>query len=168
MLKLTSTLLIAAGLSAVTLFAAPATTNGNPILTGHGNWEIPGGTVGFQVSVVELPDGSFNGHGVSTLHGATGNAWFHFEVVEAFPVGEAIGVIGIITDTHNTPPHWEGAWNALVIQDNGNGGGPDDRAFSAAGAPSSLPIEVVRAFVLGTAGPPEDWFAVTGGNFTVH
>jgi hypothetical protein len=135
----------------------------NPIVNGRGTWEIDMGTVGFQVSVVELPDGTFNGHGVSTLHTENGNAWFHFDVVEAAPFGDEIAVLGLITDAVNSPPNFVGSKTALIIMDNQRNG--SDTALSAAGLPPFLSLDNI---LYGPNPPPPFRFTLTHGNYKMH
>ena len=135
----------------------------NPIVNGRGTWETAIGTVGFQVSVVELPDGTINGHGVSTLHTENGNAWFHFDVVDAAPYGDEIAVLGLITDAVNTPPQFLGSLTMLIIKDN-EGNGPD-MALSAAGLPPWLSLD---AILYGPMPPPDSRFPLAHGNYRMH
>jgi hypothetical protein len=134
----------------------------NPIVNGRGTWENPIGTVGFQVSVVELPDGTFNGHGVSTLHTENGNAWFHFDVVDAAPYGDEIAVLGLITDVVNTPPGFLDSQMLLIIRDN-EGNGPD-MALSAARIPPTLELD----FILENMPIPDFRFPLAHGNYKIH
>jgi hypothetical protein len=167
MSKLASTVSLTAALSAAVLLgaASPSPVAGHPIVTGHGQWEIPAGTVGFQISLVELPDGSLNGHGLSTLHSASGNAWFHFVVTEYQYVGDELAVAGLIVDTFNTPPNFLGSQTILLVQDNGSGGAPD-KAISASGIPPSFSLAQVLSLI--PPPPPEFWFPLAGGNFKIH
>ena len=135
----------------------------SPIVNGHGTWETQIGTVGFQVSVVELPDGTINGHGVSTMHTESGNAWFHFDVVDATPYGDEIAVLGLITDAVNSPPQFVGSLTVLIIKDNeGNG---SDMALSGAGIPPWLSLEDI---LYGPNPPPPFRFPLGIGNYKVH
>jgi hypothetical protein len=135
----------------------------NPIVQGHGNWETQIGIVGFQVSVIELPDGTINGHGMSTMHAESGNGWFHFDVVDAAPYGDEIAVLGLITDAVNTPPQFLGSLTMLIIKDNeGNG---SDTALSAAGLPPWLSLD---AILYGPMPPPDFRFPLAHGNYRMH
>ena len=134
-----------------------------PIVNGRGTWENPIGTVGFQVSVVELPDGTFNGHGVSTLHTDNGNAWFHFDVVDAAPYGEEIAVLGLITDAVNSPPNFPGSLTVLIIKDNQRNG--SDTSLSGAGIPPFLSLDDI---LYGPNPPPPFRFTLTHGNYKMH
>jgi hypothetical protein len=133
----------------------------SPTVNGHGTWETQIGTVGFQVSVVELPDGTINGHGVSTMHAENGNGWFHFDVVDAAPYGDEIAVLGLITDAVNTPPNFLDSQVLLIIKDNeGNG---SDMALSAAGLPPTLELDFILEFM-----PIPDFrFPLAHGNYTI-
>ena len=143
---------------------AGANGNGaNPMVNGHGNWETDIGTVGFQVSVGELPDGTIHGRGVSTMHTENGNGWFHFDVVDAAPYGDEFAVLGLITDTVNTPPQFPGSLTVLIIRDNGGNG--SDMALSAAGLPSFLTLD---AILYGPMSPPPFRFPVAHGNYKIH
>jgi hypothetical protein len=135
----------------------------NPIVNGHGNWETEIGTVGFQVSVVELPDGTISGRGVSTMRAENGNGWFHFDVVDAAPYGDEIAVLGLITDAVNTPPRFLGSLTVLIIKDNeGNG---SDMALSAAGLPPWLSLDDI---LYGPMSPPPFRFPLAHGNYKTH
>ena len=135
----------------------------NPIVNGRGTWETAIGTVGFQVFVVELPDGTINGHGVSTMHAENGNGWFHFDVVDAAPYGDEIAVLGLITDAVNTPPQFLGSLTVLIIKDNeGNG---SDMALSAAGLPPWLSLDNI---LYGPNPPPPFRFPLAHGNYQMH
>jgi hypothetical protein len=134
----------------------------NPIVNGHGSWETAIGTVGFQVSVRELPDGTINGHGVSTMHAENGNGWFHFDVVDAAPYGDEIAVLGLITDAVNTPPNFLDSQMLLIIKDNeGNG---SDMALSSAGLPPTLELDFILEFM----DIPDFRFPVAHGNYKIH
>ena len=135
----------------------------NPIVQGHGNWETQIGTVGFQVSVVELPDGTINGHGVSTMHAESGNAWFHFDVVDAAPYGDEIAVLGLITDAVNSPPRFVGSLTVLIIKDNDRN--RSDMALSAAGLPPWLSLDDI---LYGPNSPPPFRFPLDHGNYKMH
>ena len=135
----------------------------NPVVKGHGKWEIDIGTVGFQVSVGELPDGTINGHGVSTLHTENGNAWFHFDVVDAAPYGDEIAVLGLITDAVNSPPQFVGSLTMLIIKDNERNG--TDMALSGAGIPPFLSLDDI---LYGPNAPPPFRFPLAHGNYKMH
>lgn len=132
----------------------------HPMVNGHGTWETQIGTVGFQVSVVELPDGTIHGHGVSTMHTENGNAWFHFEVVDAAPYGDEFAVLGLITDTFNSPPQLLGSQTMLIIQDNGSNG--SDMVLSGFLPPWLSLDEILNG------PPPSLRFPLAHGNFTLH
>jgi hypothetical protein len=135
----------------------------NPMVNGHGKWETDIGTVGFQVSVGELPDGTINGHGVSTMHTENGNGWFHFDVVDAAPFGDEIAVLGLITKAVNTPPQFLGSLTVLIVRDNkGNG---SDMALSATGLPSWLTLDNI---LYGPTPPPPFRFPLTLGNYKIQ
>ena len=134
-----------------------------PMVNGHGKWETDIGTVGFQVSVGKLPDGTINGHGVSTMHTENGNGWFHFDVIDAAPYGDEIAVLGLITEAVNTPPQFLGSLTVLIIRDNeGNG---SDMALSAAGIPSFLSLDNI---LYGPNPPPPFRFPLAHGNYKIH
>ena len=135
----------------------------NPIVQGHGSWETQIGTVGFQVSVVELPDGTITGHGVSTMHAASGNAWFHFDVVDAAPYGDEIAVLGLITDAVNSPPQFVGSLTVLIINDDERNG--SDMALSGAGLPPWLSLGDI---LYGPNPPPPFRFPLAHGNYKMH
>ena len=135
----------------------------NPIVKGHGKWETEIGTVGFQVSVVELPDGTINGHGVSTMHAESGNAWFHFDVIDAAPYGDEIAVLGLITDAVNSPPQFVGSLTVLIIMDNERNG--SDTALSGAGIPPWLSLDDI---LYGPNPPPPFRFPLAHGNYKMH
>jgi hypothetical protein len=135
----------------------------NPMVNGKGTWETQIGTVGFQVSVVELPDGTIHGQGVSTMHTESGNAWFHFEVLDAAPYGEEFAVLGLITDTFNSPPQFLGSLTMLIIQDNEPNG--SDMVLSGAGLPPWLTLDDI---LYGPNPPPSLRFPLAHGNFTLH
>lgn len=146
--------------------SAPIPDGATPIVNGHGEWETPIGTVGFEVSVVELPDGTLNGHGLSYLHTEDGNAWFRFEVTEYMFIEGELAVAGLITETFNAPPHFLGSLTVLIIQDNGSSGASADRALSAAGGPPWLTL--AQFLSISQLPPPEFWFPVANGNFVIH
>ena len=53
---------------------------------------------------------------------------------------------------------------ALMIQDNGQGGGTPDKMLSGSGLPSSVTIEQVLASI-----PPSTfWAPLASGNFVIH
>jgi hypothetical protein len=135
----------------------------SPIVQGHGNWETQIGTIGFQVSVVELPDGTIDGHGVSTMHAESGNAWFHFDVVDAAPYGDEIAVLGLITDAVNSPPQFVGSLTVLIIKDNERN--TPDMALSAAGLPPFLSLDNI---LYGPNPPPPFRFPLAHGNYEMH
>lgn len=174
MLKLTRSIAMSfTAVSAALLLgaAAPSAGGASPIVSGHGNWVIPGGDiVSFQVSVVELPNGAINGHGVSYRRGPNGLSWIHFEVIEYAYFGGEVAVLGVITEVFNTPATIPvGSLTALLVQDNGNGGSAPDRAVSAVGLPTFLTL----AQILNTPPPlgpppPEFWFPLAHGNFQMH
>lgn len=134
-----------------------------PIVNGHGNWATGMGTVGFQVSVVEFPDGTINGHGMSTMQSENGNGWVHFNVVDAAPYGDEIAVLGLITDAVNAPLQFIGSLTVLIIRDNGRN--ESDMALSGAGLPPSLSLDNI---LYGPTPPPSSRLAVAHGNFMVH
>jgi hypothetical protein len=147
--------------------AAPPSNGATPILNGHGNWLAPdGATLGFQVNVVQLPSGEFHGSGRSyrrANNDADGS--FKFEVLDAMTWDGDQAVLGVITDTVNTPPHIAvGTLVALLVQDNGQGGGMTDKAISASGLPSFLTL----ADILPSAPPMSEWPSLEAGNFVVH
>ena len=165
MLKSIGAIALSSTLSAAVLIGAPTPSGneGTPIVNGHGEWETGIGTVGFQVSLVELPGGSLQGHGVSYLHSESGNGWFHFEVTEYAFVGDELAVAGIITETFNTPPQFLGSLTVLIIQDNDGNGALPDKALSASGLPPSLSLDDILN------GPPPDLrFPLAHGNFQIH
>ena len=135
----------------------------NPIVNGHGKWETEMGTVGFQVSVVELPDGTINGHGVSTMHTENGNGWFHFDVVDAAPYGDEIAVLGLITDAVNSPPQFVGSLTVLIIKDNERNS--SDMALSGSGLPPWLTLDNI---LYGPNPPPPFRFTLANGNYKLH
>ena len=135
----------------------------SPIVQGHGNWETQIGTIGFQVSVVELPDGTIDGHGVSTMHAESGNAWFHFDVVDAAPYGDEIAVLGLITDAVNSPPQFVGSLTVLIIKDNESS--TPGTALSAAGLPPFLSLDNI---LYGPNPPPPFRFSLAHGNYEMH
>jgi hypothetical protein len=138
----------------------------NPLVNGRGQWETNIGTVGFQVSVGERPDGTIQGRGVSTMHAVNGNGWFHFDVVDAAPYlvhGDEIAVLGLITDAVNTPPQFPGSQVVLIIRDNGGNG--SDMALSAAGLPTWLSLDDI---LYGPMAPPPFRFPVAHGNYKMH
>jgi hypothetical protein len=168
MFKLAGTLALTTALSAALLIGSATSSPGgaDPIFTGHGQWETPIG-VSFQVHLIELPDGSVKGKGSSSLHGANGVGWFHFDVTEYMYVGDELAVAGIVTKVFNTPPGFEGSLTVLIVQDNGSGGATPDKAISATGLPPFLTL----AQILNGPNPPpppELWFPLAGGNFTIH
>lgn len=164
MLKLTGTIALSAALSAALLLgvATAATGKATPIVNGQGNWETTIGTVGFEVSLVELPDGSLQGRGTSYLHGEDGIGWFHFEVLDYMDLGGDILIRGVITKTFNSGNIVEGSLTALVVRDNGNGGGPPDGALSASGLPPFVTIEQIAASL------PPFRFPLAVGDFRIH
>lgn len=150
-----------------------ATPNGggaSPILTGYGSWMTPAAeTISFQVSVVELSDGTVKGRGVSTKHGPSGSSAFHFEVTEYLSVGNEMYVAGIITKVKDALPGWLGQLTMLGVQDNGSGVGIADKMLSGSGLPPSLTIAQILSLPppMGPP-PPAFWPSLTNGNFTIH
>lgn len=175
MLKLLVTIVSLAALSAAVLMGSPAPSapDGTPVVTGQGKWLIPtGDVVGFEVSVVELPDGTLQGGGRSSKTGAAGNGWFQYDVVDYCFVGDEIFVIGIIDEVMNAPADWVGSWTVLGIQDNGSGGALD-RSISSSGIPSFITLEQIKALLNSPpdqGGPPpaDSWFPHFAGNFVIH
>lgn len=169
--KLTRTIVLSAALLLSALLAGSPTSSaspspvrsGGPVLTGSGAWETPIGTVGFQVSLTEQGNGSLCGSGRSYLLGENGFSMFRFDVCDYLYVGNEILVLGLITDTFNTPPNIAvGSLTALVVQDNGSGNGVTDMAISASGLPPFLTIEDLAATL------PPFRFSLGSGNFTAH
>ena len=168
MLTLTRSIALSvAALSATVLLgaAAPPSSGATPIVNGSGTFLAPdGSTIGFPAHLVELPDGSLNGSGTSSRNGGVGgNSWFHFDVIDSMPSGDDLAVLGVITETKNAP-FPVGSLTALMIQDNGQGGGTPDRMLSASGLPPSVTIGQVLAMIP----PSSNWFPVASGNFVIH
>ena len=168
MLKLTRNIaLSAAALSVAVLLgaAAPLPSQATPVVNGMGAFVAgDGSTIAFQVHLVQLPDGSLNGSGSSSRKGGPGgNSWFQFDVIDSMPSGNDLVVLGVITETKGAP-FPVGSLTALMIQDNGQGGGTPDKMLSGSGLPSSVTIEQVLASI-----PPSNfWAPLASGNFVIH
>jgi hypothetical protein len=182
MMRFTSRWILSAAVSTALLLGAVATSHaqavgagGTPIVNGGGHWVVSaaGDTVGYNVTVVQLPDGSISGKGGSYFHSVSGNAGIQFDVVDVVYVGEELFVLSRITQAHGVQVEL-GSWALLAIQDNGDGQGLPDKAVSDTGnIPSFVPIEVIQQIVTLSpedGGPPgpDMWFPLAGGNFTIH
>jgi hypothetical protein len=168
MLKLTRSIALSvAALSVAVLLgaAAPPPSEATPVVNGMGAFvAADGSTIAFQVHLVQLPDGSFNGSGVSSRKGGPGgNSWFKFDVIDSMPSGSDQAVLGVITETMGAP-FPVGSLTALMIQDNGQGGGTPDKMLSGSGLPSFVTIEQVLASI-----PPSTaWAPLASGDFVIH
>ena len=170
MLRLTSRIALSAALSAALLLpaATSAPAGATPIVNGHGQWATPVGTIGFQVSVVALPDGTLQGSGISTNHNETGVHWFHFEVLEYARSGDDVIVMGLIDQAFNAPG-FLGTKTVLVIRDDGQGTASQDRALSASGLPTWVTLDLLlNAPPPMVIPPPQFWFPLQSGNFEIH
>jgi len=169
MLKFKNKIAVSLALSAALLTAAAVATPGGstPILNGHGQWATPIGTIGFEVSAIEMPDGSVQGEGFSTKFDETGAHWFHFEVDEYAYVGEGVIVLGTIDQVFETPPEWLGSKVALAVRDDGSGGSSQDSAISASGLPAWITLDFLLSLPPGLP-PVETWFPLQSGSFTIH
>ena len=76
----------------------------NPITHGHGAYveDDDGHIKWFTLSVVELPSGPVQGHGMFIDH--VSRSFIHFELSSYMFVGDSLGVAGEINMAHNAPP----------------------------------------------------------------
>ena len=168
MLKLTRSIALSVAALSITVLlgaAAPPSSGAMPVVTGMGAFTAPdGSTISFQVHLVQLPDGSLNGSGISSRKGGPGgNSWFKFDVIDSAATGNELVVLGVITETMGAP-FPVGSLTALMIQDNGQGGGTPDKMLSGSGLPSSVTIEEVLAKI-----PPSTfWTPLASGDFVIH
>ena len=150
-------------------FATPSPVGGNPVLTGHGEWEVPGATISFTVNAIELPDGSLQGHGRTSRVSEGEKGWAHFDVTDSLEFGGGLAVSGIISQVNGAPEELLGTQVILLVLDEGDDGSGADRAISAIGVPPELSLEDIL-FAPPPFGPPppEFWFPLSAGNFKIH
>jgi hypothetical protein len=156
-----------AALSAVTLVglaAAGHAQNAGPIANGHAAVQgIPAGTTSTTFSLVQLPDGSLVGNGVSTN---SLGGWVRFDLTSVMTIGDAVLMAGPITATFNAPPQFVvGGTYFIGVKDNGEGGTTPDE-FANGAVPFPLSIQQIIG-VLGPP-PPEVFRPLVSGDIQVH
>ena len=143
-MKLTSRFAMCAVVSAAVLLGGAATSHGqqeqpaaSKIANGNGVTGTPSeGLRTFSFSLVELPDGSLQGHGV--LHNQVPQATVRFDIPSYTVVDDVLLMAGPITQVvgDNVPPQFfVTATFFFAVRDGGNGDGAIDEISLANVAP---------------------------------
>lgn len=152
-MKLTSKAAACAALS-VGLFlgaTAPISAQASPIGSGQGAFLAQNQeTHLFAFAVVELPDGSVNGHGL--VFEPSTRAFVLFRISSFMFLGETLFMAGPITQAVNAPPQFVGGATAFfAVNDNGRSSADDIAALSV------VPVQfgnLTIQQILALAGPP--------------
>lgn len=166
MIKSLKKLVAYATLLAVTLVgaASPSQAQAQAIGNGHGAVDAPSGPITITFSVVELPNGTINGHGI--LHFPDLGGHVRFEVTSYTFVDGALLMAGPVTKAKNAPPNYFiGATQVLAVEDNGNGGPLPDKSAGVVGPPSLTIQQIVE--LIGPP-PPQAYQPLQSGNLTIH
>ena len=139
-MRITTRFATCAAISAAVLLAGAATSQGQPpalkIANGNGVLGAPSeGFRTFSFSLVELPNGSVQGHGV--IHDQIFDASIHFDITSYTVVEDILLMAGPITAvSDNVPPNFfVGATFFFAARDGGNGGQAIDEISLASSAP---------------------------------
>ncbi len=178
-MKLTSRFAMCAAVSAAVLLGGAATGNALKIANGNGVTGTPSeGLRTFSFSLVELPNGSLQGHGV--LHDQVFDASAHFDITSYTVVDDILLMAGPITAvSENVPPEFfVGATFFFAVRDGGNGGQAIDEISAANSAPiPGLTIDEILFFLCvmnpdcdpndPIVLPPDVVLPITAGNIKV-
>ena len=135
-MKLTSRFAMCAAVSAAVLLGGAAQAAALKIANGNGVTGTPGeGLRTFSFSLVELPNGSLQGHGV--IHDQVFEASTHFDITSYTVVDDILLMAGPITAVSgNVPPNFfVGATFFFAVRDGGHGGLAIDEISLANSAP---------------------------------
>ncbi len=135
-MKLTSRFAMCAAVSAAVLLGGAAQAAALKIANGNGVTGTPSeGLRTFSFSLVELPNGSLQGHGV--IHDQVFEASTHFDITSYTVVEDILLMAGPITAvSDNVPPNFfVGATFFFAVRDGGHGGQAIDEISLANSAP---------------------------------